>query len=111
MIESGKLRTRLDLEVPTRTTASGKTSISFAKQGNTLHGQLVRQTSKEFVYAREVNNQITHLWRMRYSSAIVPKAQLKMIDDGDRVLNIVGVQNVFDLDREMLVSCIENTTA
>lgn len=104
MIHAGKLTKKLELRAPVETNTGGDVVVTYPTVSTYAWAQPVSQEGKEFQSARAVHADVTHVWRIRYYSALTPKYAMKL---GTRQFNILSVVNVGERDEEMLINSVE----
>jgi len=111
MIQAGKLRTRVTFLKPTHTENTlGEQVVTYEAFGAGW-AEFVESNSREFVQAKQVQDQITHLLRFRFNKILTTQHQLQYSSGGsNRTLNILGIVNVGERNAEMLVNAVEVTS-
>jgi SPP1 family predicted phage head-tail adaptor len=107
MIEAGQLRHRVTIERPTRTEhpATGERLLAWQDVATVWAG--VRPlTAREAAANAQTQANVTHEVTMRYTSALTADCRLRF---GGRVLDITGIRNVDERNRELRVSAVEKT--
>ena len=104
MIKAGRLRHRVTIEECVQTDdGQGGRSTEFFPVGRRFVA--IRQaTSSEVFKAGRQNNIITHMVTARFTTLIDEKARLIF---KNRIFNVVSVDNVDEVSREMLISALE----
>ncbi|NQT41291.1 MAG: phage head closure protein [Planctomycetes bacterium] len=106
MIRAGRLRHNIVIQQPTEgaTGDYGERSTTWGTYYKT-HAEIVPQTSREFERARMLQETMTHLVRIRYTSGVT--AAMRVLHDG-RYLYLTGPP--IDPDErhiELLLTCAE----
>lgn len=104
MIHAGRLTKKLELRAPTETITSGDTVVTYPTVTTYAWAEPVSQAGREFQSAKAVHADVTHVWRIRYYSALTPKYAMKL---GTRQFNILSVINVGERNEEMIINSVE----
>ena len=104
-MRAGRLRERIVIERPTagNPTASGERPDTWSTFA-TRWAEVVPSGGREFVAAQQVRAEMSHLLRLRYLSGVTTAMRVKL---GNRYLYIVAVENVFEREREIRLTCAE----
>jgi SPP1 family predicted phage head-tail adaptor len=107
-MRSGQLRHRVRIEQlddPQAQSPTGK-PIEDWQPLTERNMEVMPQSGREFLTARQTYAKLSHLVRTRYVEGLNPRMRLVLIR-GERILTILGVVNVDERSREMLVACEE----
>lgn len=105
-IRAGQLRRRVTIQQPTRTNTDGRISKTWANVA-TVWAQFTDTRGREFMAARQVNSQLTHIIRIRYRSDVKPTWRVL---HGSTILNIVSATDPNQRRVETILECIEEVT-
>ena len=72
-----------------------------------IWAEVMPQTAREFVLAKQVNAELTHLLRIRYTRELKVTHRLRFKNFPERVLDINGISDPGERHAEMLVQCRE----
>lgn len=102
----GQMRSQMAIEKATETTdATGAVVQTWSEIG--LVWAYIRPLSgRELSDARQVEADVTHEVRMRYRSDLTARMRLTF---RGRTLEILGLVNIDELDRELILTCVEVT--
>jgi SPP1 family predicted phage head-tail adaptor len=105
-LHAGKIRHRVSIQSATTATDEygGRTESWVTVTGGTLWAEIVPLRGGEFVEARQVQPEVTHVITLRYFSDITPKYSVLF---GSRRFQILMVTNVEERRREMNLLCRE----
>lgn len=103
-MRAGQLRHRVTIQTASEAQDSfgqpQPTWTTFAER----FAEILPQSGREFVAARTVTPELTHLVRLRGVAGVTPKMRLLF---GTRVFDILAAMAVEERSRELLLSCRE----
>lgn len=107
-IESGQLRSRVQIQTRTRTTDSmGGATVTWAEHTSTW-AEIVPKGANEAFWAKHLEHRVTHKITIRYLSGITSDMRILF---GTRVFQIKGILNWEEKNRYLILSCEEGVAA
>lgn len=106
MIRAGRLRHKITIQTPTEGAAGdyGERETSWTTY-HTCWAEIVPQTGREFARAKMVQEEMSHLVRIRYTPDVT--AAMRILHDG-RHLYLTGPPiDANERHRELLLTCKE----
>ncbi len=104
-MRAGQLRNYVTIQQPTASSPNefGETTDTWTTYARVRAG-IIPQNSREFVSAKQVRGEMTHLVEIRSLGGVT--SQMRVLF-GTRVLNIDGVIDADERNRQMFLACIE----
>lgn len=103
-MRAGQLRHRLVIQQATETRDNfGQAQPSWTTFAE-RYAEVLPQSGREFLAARTLTPELTHLVRLRGVAGITPKMRVLL---GTRVLDILAAVPVEERPRELLLTCRE----
>ena len=103
-MEFGKLRELIDIEECSEATRTSGDVTETWSQVDQVYAEFMDSRGREFVNARQLNAELTHVLRLRYDSTLTPQHRITW---DSRVFNILSVRDVNERTHEMRVDCKE----
>jgi len=104
MIEAGKLRYQLELQRKTFQADEGGGGEGVFQTYSSVWGDIRQSSSREIEVAAQRQIEQSHTIEIRYSTVILPQDRVKY---DDRIFAIVGMQDVEERKRRMILQCRE----
>jgi SPP1 family predicted phage head-tail adaptor len=104
-MQAGRLRHRLVFETPATTedTFGEVVDAPYAAVA-TVWGSVEPLSGREQLWAQQVQAEITHKVRVRYSNLVTPECRIRF---GTRYFNILSIINREERNRELEIMCKE----
>jgi len=97
-MRAGELRQRVTLQKPTRSQNSFKEWVDSWTDVATVWGAVEPASGKQYFEAMQASSEVQGVVKIRYRSDIKSDWRLKL---GSRVLQIISLVNVKELDKEL----------
>ena len=108
-MNAGDLRHRVTLQslTETRDGANRVTGETWAAEASGIPAHIRPMTVNERMLAGQTASRSTHIIRIRYRSGVTAAMRLVDEESGTRVFEILGIRDLEERHREMLIDCIE----
>ncbi len=109
-MDIGRMRQKIEIEQPSQIrNASGGISPDRWSNFATCWASVAPLTGSENLTAERIDADVTHRVRCRYLdvAGITPDMRIKMVNEGDRILDITSVINWKELDETVELMCRE----
>jgi len=107
-MNAGKLNTKATIQKPVRADDSfGSVGVTWQGVGSTWI-EILDSKSREFVQVAQSQAETTHVIRTRFQRGITSENRLTYNDAGTtRTLNILGVVNTGNANKELMIAAVE----
>ena len=105
----GKMNRRLHFQTQSRTSdGGGSQSVRFSDNFQTF-GQIIPKTGTEKLFGDQLEENITHIIKIRYRTDVSHKNRIQYRPDSNttRTFNIKRVLNVNDRNKYLNIQCVE----
>jgi SPP1 family predicted phage head-tail adaptor len=106
IMKTGNLRHYITIEQQTETFNSEGELVTTWSTYKSVWAEILPLVGREFWASKQVNSETTGKLRIRYISGITPKMRIKF---GSRILNITGIVNTEEKNKEIVIYYSENT--
>lgn len=103
-MKAGKLRDSITIESRSESPNSVGDSIETWSDFATVWAEVLNQTGKEFISAREQHSELTHVVTIRYLAGVTPQMR---INHGGVYLNILSVIDPNNRKQQLRLLCNE----
>jgi len=102
----GERRHAVTIEQPTASNpdAYSERTTSWSNYATGVWAGIDSQGSREVERAQQTREEVTHVVKIEYDSGVTVDMRIKF---GSRYLDIAGVQNTDERDRELVLACVE----
>ncbi len=107
-MNAGDLRKHITIQSTTKTKDTDGSEINVPVEFASVHASMITTGGKEFYAAQKINAETTAVFKIRYLPGIKTTMQIKYMDAGtDRYFDILFINNVDGMNRELLIQCRE----
>lgn len=103
-MRAGKLRNRITIEQKTETIDALGDAVNTWATVKTVWAEVLNQSGREFISAREQNSELTHLITIRYLSGVNSKMR---VNHGGNYYNILSVIDPNSRKSDLRLFCSE----
>lgn len=105
-MKTGNLRHYITIEQQTETFNSEGELVTTWTTYKNVWAEILPLVGREFWASKQVNSETTGKLRIRYIAGVTPKMRIKF---GSRILNITGIVNTEEKNKEIVIYYSENT--
>lgn len=106
IMKTGNLRHYITIEQQTETFNSEGELVTTWTTYKNVWAEILPLVGREFWASKQVNSETTGKLRIRYIAGVTPKMRIKF---GSRILNITGIVNTEEKNKEIVIYYSENT--
>jgi SPP1 family predicted phage head-tail adaptor len=103
-MHAGTLRHRITIQQATEAQNSFNEPIATWATFAQRYAELLPQSGREFIAARQVVPELQHLVNLRWMAGVTPKMRVQL---GSRVFDILAVLDLEGRNRELQLACRE----